>query len=71
MAGPGGKQIPVLGLPSASSVHPQPGRTAQYYLYALTSDEQGWQMQVHVRGYCLEEKVFKPLQERRYSLMRS
>lgn len=61
-------QLPVLGLPSASSVHPMPGRTAQYYIYHLTELAQGWQLTVKVRGYCLQEGLFKPLHEMQYNL---
>jgi 3',5'-cyclic AMP phosphodiesterase CpdA len=43
--------IPVLGVPSASSLDPRPGRQAQYQIYAIARNGSGWDVRREAHGY--------------------
>ncbi len=43
--------IPVLGVPSASSLDARPGRQAQYQIYAIGRNGSGWEVRHEAHGY--------------------
>jgi 3',5'-cyclic AMP phosphodiesterase CpdA len=51
-------EAPVIGVPSASGIGRKPGRRAQYHLYRLRRDRNGWNLSVSVRGYHPAEECF-------------
>lgn len=62
------RTIPVFGIPSASAIGLRPGRHAQYYLYTVTRQAQGWSVQVQVRGYQSATHDFRADDEHHLSL---
>jgi 3',5'-cyclic AMP phosphodiesterase CpdA len=44
-------RIPVFGIPSASAIGGREGRCAQYYLYRVGREADGWSVEVTVRAY--------------------
>lgn len=63
-----GGAIPVFGVPSASAIGRRPGRCARYYLYRVRRCEQGWSVQILIRGYQPTTGTFTALDERYLSL---
>lgn len=55
-AGP--RAIPVVGVPSASTLSTEPARRARYYLYRLRRQADGWWLSVEVRMYSPELNRF-------------
>jgi 3',5'-cyclic AMP phosphodiesterase CpdA len=51
-------QVPVFGLPSASSIGYKTGRMAQYHLYTVRRAARGWQLELEVRGYAAASETF-------------
>lgn len=43
--------IPVVGVPSASTLDERPDRCAQYQIYAIERRPEGWQIQIQTRGF--------------------
>jgi len=46
-----GTQVPVFGIPSASSIGLKTGRMAQYHLYTVHASDAAWELELEVRGY--------------------
>jgi 3',5'-cyclic AMP phosphodiesterase CpdA len=53
-----GSQIPVIGVPSASSVGKDTERRARYHLYHLSSRTDGWDMRICVRVFNMKTRRF-------------
>lgn len=49
--GPGGKSVPVVGVPSASDIGEKEDKRAQYHLYRIERVNGDFQIEAHVRGY--------------------
>jgi 3',5'-cyclic AMP phosphodiesterase CpdA len=56
-----GSRIPVLGVPSASSLHARPERRARYQIYGIKRTASGWAASSEVRGYDRKSASFVPL----------
>lgn len=52
------RQVPVIGISSASATDDHSRRQARYHLYRLSRTADGWEMQVCVRSYLNEKKRF-------------
>ena len=52
------RQVPVIGISSASATDDSPKRQARYHLYRLAQTAAGWEMQVCVRSYSNKKKGF-------------
>jgi 3',5'-cyclic AMP phosphodiesterase CpdA len=46
-----GTQVPVFGIPSASSIGHRTGRMAQYHIYTVRQSSAAWELELQVRGY--------------------
>jgi 3',5'-cyclic AMP phosphodiesterase CpdA len=53
-----GTQVPVFGIPSASSIGLKTGRMAQYHLYTVSASDAAWELELEVRGYTPETESF-------------
>jgi 3',5'-cyclic AMP phosphodiesterase CpdA len=53
-----GGRIPVIGVPSASAAGENTKRRAQYHLYRLSPQTDGWDLQVCVRRYLNKDQRF-------------
>jgi 3',5'-cyclic AMP phosphodiesterase CpdA len=53
-----GSRIPVIGVPSASSVGKDAERRARYHLYYLSPRKKDWDVRVCVRGYIRKDRCF-------------
>lgn len=66
VAGPE-REIPVIGVPSASEVGSRPDRMAQYHVYTVSRREEaqggGFSLQGEVRGYQPDRRVFEPVED--------
>lgn len=52
-------RVPVIGVPSASSVGENSKRRARYHLYRMSLKPDGWEMHVSVRGYLNKNQQFR------------
>jgi 3',5'-cyclic AMP phosphodiesterase CpdA len=52
------RQVPVIGISSASALDDNSKRQARYHLYRLSQTAHGWKMQVCVRSYLNKNKRF-------------
>ncbi|MEE9493647.1 MAG: metallophosphoesterase [Gammaproteobacteria bacterium] len=50
--------VPVVGVPSASSIGSQPGKQAGYNLYEISADEKKWTLNMIKRGYRSDRQQF-------------
>ncbi|MCK5826788.1 MAG: metallophosphoesterase [Desulfuromusa sp.] len=55
--------IPVIGVPSASELNPQPENCAKYNIYQMKRTVAGWEVTMQVRGYSIEKQRFVQEQE--------
>ena len=53
-----GTQVPVFGIPSASSIGHRTGRMAQYHIYTVHAADAAWELELEVRGYTAEAEMF-------------
>jgi 3',5'-cyclic AMP phosphodiesterase CpdA len=53
-----GTQVPVFGIPSASSIGLSTGRTAQYHIYTVRTADAAWTLELEVRGYNADRDRF-------------
>ncbi len=60
----GKAQIPVIGLPSASSIHRDPERTARYNLYQLEATDTAWKIHIQTQQYSHASASFEPFESR-------
>jgi 3',5'-cyclic AMP phosphodiesterase CpdA len=54
---PGGG-VPVIGVPSASTLGRTVERGSRYHLYHVRRDERGWNLRIAVRAYPFKEKAY-------------
>lgn len=59
-------RVPVMGAPSASALSRKPERRARYYIYRITSEAGGWDVELTVRVYSLEKNCFITEREQRF-----
>ncbi|RLA42645.1 MAG: metallophosphoesterase [Gammaproteobacteria bacterium] len=59
----GKNQVPVIGVPSALSMHSDPERVARYYLYNVNVTPTTWQLDVSVHAYNIESDSFRPCRQ--------
>ncbi len=64
-------QIPVVGLPSASSIHHDPERTARYNLYQLEATAATWKIHIQTQRYSHASASFEPYESRLIEVPRS
>lgn len=62
--------VPAIGVPSASVIGRSRGRPAQYHVYRLLRNADGWELLVSVRGYTPAEERFIAEGETRLVLRR-
>ncbi len=55
---PGGRQVPVFGVASASAVGQRAGEHARYHLHRVVREADGWRLTTRVRGYAGIGKPF-------------
>jgi 3',5'-cyclic AMP phosphodiesterase CpdA len=65
-----GTQVPVFGIPSASSIGLKTGRMAQYHLYSVRASDAAWELELEVRGYSAETDSFVTRGTRRLEIAR-
>jgi 3',5'-cyclic AMP phosphodiesterase CpdA len=53
-----GTQVPVFGIPSASSIGLRTGRVAQYHIYTVEAADAAWILELEVRGYSAATESF-------------
>ena len=53
-----GTQVPVYGIPSASSIGLKTGRMAQYHIYTVHVMDAAWTLELEVRGYSAATDMF-------------
>ena len=63
-------QIPVIGAPSALSIHPDPDRVARYYLYRVHALQGYWRLDVTAHAYIHADDAFQLVQEMTFKLPR-
>jgi 3',5'-cyclic AMP phosphodiesterase CpdA len=51
-------RVPVIGVPSASTVGRTVERGCRYHLYHVCRDDRGWDLRIAVRAYPFNEKVY-------------
>lgn len=60
--GPTG-DVPIVGVPSSSEVGSKPGKRAQYHLYSVREETDGFRLEAEIRGYDAASGVFSPVAE--------
>jgi 3',5'-cyclic AMP phosphodiesterase CpdA len=56
-------RIPVVGVPSSSEVGSQPGKRAQYHIYTVRREADGYAISATARAYDAEHEAFIPVEE--------
>lgn len=57
------EKIPVVGVPSSSEVGSQPSKRAQYHVYTVSQEAEGYSISATARAYDAEGGTFKAVEE--------
>jgi 3',5'-cyclic AMP phosphodiesterase CpdA len=63
-------RAPVMGAPAVSAIGRTPDRRARYYIYRITPDTKGWDVDLTVRIYSIDRHCFITEREQRISSRR-